>query len=806
MMEKKKNPVIEIVVYDSDNNIISNAKVILIPLEKPHLKLHLAYDKSSKSYKTNETDFVKYNIKVNSDNFKQDEREIKIDPTKDFKDIFILGKDVQPFFYRGKVKVPFTPRNDLLAASMNSSIPTNQKNALIGHVSKFDLENVPVSKAIMDNNVMVFKIKSKDVAENVNKRLKIHEELSKNKTVEFVGPILRMDEKSLSFLTNQIVVQFKKDINDEEITTLIKKYNLDIVNNIQYAKNKTYLLSTRKEATYEMLEICEQMVQSGKVEYAEPDIFSTVEEDSINPTDLLYSQQWHLSIVNTSKAWSILNDINPNITFGSSNMIIAVMDSGIDSTHPDLNGTVTNGSQKIYQLFDFVNMVSDNNSLAGDHGTCCAGVSTGNTNNNSIVSGENEGIVGAAGNCRLMGLRRGGPETKYADAYMWAAGFDPNSTIPGFPTAINPGADIITNSFGFSVGMPISGLMNDTFDFLTDNGRNGKGTLLFFSAGNANTDFTLQRPWAAYERTFAIASSSLADDGSTEVRSTYSNFGGTGIIDVCAPSNDEFPTVHNPPLNYAVITTTITGSGNLIGHTGGGLDYKNNFGGTSSATPLSAGIGALVLSANPDLTWLEVKNILRDTAVKIDSTNIDSIGRWIDINGNPTSDISYEGPDYSRWYGFGRVDAEKAVQVARDKLSIKQIRVTISTGNINAASTDGKIFVGLGGREFRLDKPGNQFERGNTDTFIVGDGSNIENPNRNDLPTTNGTQDSPKITYYDVINFPKYIRFEPQNDGDNWNVDHVNVTTIPETKIFQGPNPEGNIWLGKISGLFLGLR
>jgi hypothetical protein len=347
--------------------------------------------------------------------------------------------------------------------------------------------------------------------------------------------------------------------------------------------------------------------------------------------------------------------------------------------------------------------------------------------------------------------------------------------------------------------------MVDTFDFLTDNGRNGKGTLLFFSAGNADTDFTLERPWAAYARTFAIAASSLADDGSTEVRSTYSNYGGTGIIDICAPSHDEFPTVHNPPLNYAIITTTITGAGNLAGHAGGGLDYKNDFGGTSSATPLSAGIGALVLSANPDLTWIEVRNILRDTAVKIDPTNTNSIGRWIDINDNTSSDITYKGPNYSRWYGYGRVDAEKAVQVARDKLAIRQIQVTVTTSDINAAGTNGKIFLGIGGREFRLDKPGDQFERGDIDTFIIGEGSNIENPNRNDLPIPNGTQDSPKVTYNDVMKFPKYIRFEPRNDGDNWNIDQVTVTTLPKTNVFQGPNPQGNIWLGKRSGLFLGL-
>ena len=68
--------------------------------------------------------------------------------------------------------------------------------------------------------------------------------------------------------------------------------------------------------------------------------------------------------------------------------------------------------------------------------------------------------------------------------YLWIAGLDANSPRPGFPAQITPGADIISNSFGASVNVPISGLMSDTFDTLADDGRGGAGTLLFFSAGN----------------------------------------------------------------------------------------------------------------------------------------------------------------------------------------------------------------------------------------------------------------------------------------------------------------------------------
>jgi subtilisin family serine protease len=63
--------------------------------------------------------------------------------------------------------------------------------------------------------------------------------------------------------------------------------------------------------------------------------------------------------------------------------------------------------------------------------------------------------------------------------------------------------------------------------------------------------------------------------------------------------------------------------------------HRNDFGGTSSATPLSAGIAALVLSAQPELIWVEAREILRTTAVKFDTFNNDPVGRWLDADGNP---------------------------------------------------------------------------------------------------------------------------------------------------------------------------
>lgn len=113
-------------------------------------------------------------------------------------------------------------------------------------------------------------------------------------------------------------------------------------------------------------------------------------------------------------------------------------------------------------------------------------------------------------------------------------------------------------------------------------------------------------------------------------------------------------TLANPLLNaHAAGAVVQTGPANHI----------NSFGGTSSATPLCAGVAALVLSANPTLTYIEAREILRSTAVKFDLANVNPTGQWLDANGNP-SVMSGLPAVRSAWYGWGRVNAAGAVEQA----------------------------------------------------------------------------------------------------------------------------------------------
>jgi hypothetical protein len=143
---------------------------------------------------------------------------------------------------------------------------------------------------------------------------------------------------------------------------------------------------------------------------------------------------------------------------------------------------------------------------------------------------------------------------------------------------------------------------------------------------------------------------------------------------------------------------------------------------------------------------------------------------------------------------------------------VGKITATIRTGDVSGADTNGRVYLGIGGREFRLNKPGDQFRRNTQDIFIIGDGENIENPdNSNSLPI-GGDVNSPRIEFSDLNLYPRYIRFEPQDNGDKWNMAFAIVVAeqyngnVPSGNSQTFTDLSGNIWLGTRSGQFIGLK
>jgi subtilisin family serine protease len=153
----------------------------------------------------------------------------------------------------------------------------------------------------------------------------------------------------------------------------------------------------------------------------------------------------------------------------------------------------------------------------------------------------------------------------------------------------------------------------------------------------------------------------------TNRQSVYSDYGDNVW---CAFPSSDFPHPpfqHPAPLTEGIYTTDRM---NAAGYGPG--NYTGDFGGTSSACPGVAGIVALMLSVNPDLTWMQVKEILRDTSEKIDVAN----GK-------------YDAQGHSVWYGFGKADAEKAVKKAIELKSTSPApKVKIISALVNPAGAD----------------------------------------------------------------------------------------------------------------------
>ncbi|MEZ4870188.1 MAG: S8 family serine peptidase [Caldilineaceae bacterium] len=444
--------------------------------------------------------------------------------------------------------------------------------------------------------------------------------------VEMVTPAFRQTPQSpdLIFVTNRIVVQFKAEVSQEQIQATNAQYGAEIVEKLSYAPNG-YILQLPKAE--DVIATANAYYESGLTEFAHPDFIkrrhwrgvATIAEPCTQlsapplPTPVstetrgarssYLSEQWHLTTAKVVDAW--------NVTRGNTDIRVAIMDDGVDVGHPEF-------SSKVVLQHNFETGANNGNPMtdADKHGTACAGV--------AIAAGVK--AYGSAPGCSLMAIRT--PDylgvADEANMFSWAA---------------DNGADVISCSWGppdgYGTNDPLPDSTRVAIDYCVTHGRSGKGIPIFWAAGNGNESVMLDG-YASNPNVIAVAAST---DG--EAKAWYSDVG--AAVWICAPSNGG---------SRAIFTTDRRGS---MGYNRGDAtlgdaagDYTNDFGGTSSATPLAAGIAALMLSVNGDLSWRDVKTILAETADKIGGA------------------ASYDSSGHSNSFGYGRVNALAAVQRAQN--------------------------------------------------------------------------------------------------------------------------------------------
>lgn len=237
------------------------------------------------------------------------------------------------------------------------------------------------------------------------------------------------------------------------------------------------------------------------VEYAEPNYILRA---FFTPNDPSFGNQWGPKKIQCPSAW--------DLTFGSSSVLIAIVDTGISTTHPDLSSKIAGGW----------NFYSNNSNFNDDngHGSHVAGIAAAATNNGV-------GIAGVGFNCRLLAVKvlnasGSGTLTGVANGITWSA---------------NNGAKVISMSLGASTGS--STLLNAV------NYAWSKNCILVAAAGNSGS--TSPTYPAYYSNCIAVASSTSSD-----TRSYFSNYG--SWVELAAPGSSIYSTYKGT--SYATLSGT----------------------------------------------------------------------------------------------------------------------------------------------------------------------------------------------------------------------------------------------------------
>lgn len=375
-------------------------------------------------------------------------------------------------------------------------------------------------------------------------------------------------------------------------------------------------------------------------------------------------------------AWRILDN------FGSGSVVVGVTDDGCKLDHADFDSPdkfagwgYFRGRRQIKNI-DIDADPKKMYTLGENHGTSCAGV--------IAAEADSALTVGAAPGCRLLPVKWEIDDSGYLlisdDKFYTALEF------------VADKVDVLSNSWGSSPTMDFAPLViRKIAELANTGGRRGLGMVFIWAAGNENCpvnhNASMEVPctdgcevgldgslvWVGVETARRFENDLVGIPGLMHVaavtslaqRSHYSNYG-TGIA-ISAPSNN----VH------AYYRLTLSGLG-ITTTTGEFIPVTEHFGGTSSAAPLVAGIAALVISANPDLSALDVVSVLKQTASKdldfegysrTPPAAFDPDTSW-DVSPIPPFDrgdfVDVGDPDgtWSPWFGHGRADAAKAVAEA----------------------------------------------------------------------------------------------------------------------------------------------
>lgn len=413
-------------------------------------------------------------------------------------------------------------------------------------------------------------------------------------------------KKKVKVFKNRYVVEMKESLQHHGADSVINsdddrklnRHGARVLKNLGAGKNKKFKLVSRK-AGKEIEELadydpndtfCTEMIRSGEVEYCSPDFEITIADTVSN--DPHYTSLWGMSNeqgIAAPQAW--------DLTTGSEEIVVAVIDTGVDYNHPDLaqniwvnngeiggNGIDDDGNGYIDDVYGWNAVANNGNSMDDNgHGTHCAGT-IGAVGNNA------RGVVGVNWNVKIMGL-------KFLNAYG-------SGSLSGAIQAINymvamkkRGVNIRVSNNSWGGG----GFSQALYNAIQE--ANKAGIIFVAAAGNEsnNNDGAASYP-GGYDLPNVISVAAVDRDGNL---ASFSNYGAT-TVDIAAPGVGILSTY--PGNQYASLS------------------------GTSMAAPHVSGALALLLAREPTLGALEAMDRATNTGKTLETLNgIVSSGRIVNV-------------------------------------------------------------------------------------------------------------------------------------------------------------------------------
>lgn len=482
---------------------------------------------------------------------------------------------------------------------------------------------------------------------------------SYNSAYNLTPTYLTADGQEL-YYTREILLKFKNTTSTLSKASLITSKNLTLI--------KTTPSYEMYQVNGDALQISKSIYVTGQVEFCTPNFIAKVITFDHIPNDPYFNNQWYLHNTgqgtNDGKSTTVDADIDApeawDITKGSPNVIVAIIDQGVTSNHPDLPNTRQvrlNGSNFAYQ-YDGTNDPNDpsptvSTTSRNNHGNACAGIVAATQDNG-------EGITGIAPLCKIMPIK-----------IPLVGSFPANVFADAIDFAVANNADIISNSWGYGNQDP--NFQPVIVSAITNAIANNK--LVVFSAGNTADRVNGENGFVTFPANADIED--LITVGASDRNNNQANYSPNNnpylsayasSIEIVAPSNSAYNnqvtgeslniwTMDIPGENYGENSWRETDYGlPLMGELlpDSGINYNSytgRMGGTSAAAPQIAGVLALMKSVNPCYSVSQLKKILQTTA--------DKIGGF-DYNWNP--DFI---PGSSIEVGYGKVNAYKAVHMAQ---------------------------------------------------------------------------------------------------------------------------------------------